>query len=122
MAVKKACVKSREIRWLSCAALLPRTNTTILSQIRAAMLALVSATMLVGTSAIAGGGSFAQRETGSSSTVGLWMLASAATYPEAMRRELLRLSPISSYGSWEPTTWSGAVGRINCSKTRLLEA
>jgi lysophospholipase L1-like esterase len=28
---------------------------------------------------------------GSSSTVGLWVLASAATYPEVMRRELLRL-------------------------------
>lgn len=28
---------------------------------------------------------------GSSSTVGLWMLASAATYPEVMRQELLRL-------------------------------
>ncbi|WP_245315654.1 SGNH/GDSL hydrolase family protein [Bradyrhizobium neotropicale] len=28
---------------------------------------------------------------GSSSTVGLWMLRSAATYPEVMRRELLRL-------------------------------
>jgi acyl-CoA thioesterase-1 len=30
---------------------------------------------------------------GSSSTVGLWVLASAATYPEVMRRELLRLRP-----------------------------
>ena len=28
---------------------------------------------------------------GSSSTVGLWVLRSAATYPEVMRRELLRL-------------------------------
>jgi acyl-CoA thioesterase I len=28
---------------------------------------------------------------GSSSTVGLWVVASAATYPEVMRRELLRL-------------------------------
>ena len=28
---------------------------------------------------------------GSSSTVGLWVLKSAATYPEVMRRELLRL-------------------------------
>jgi lysophospholipase L1-like esterase len=30
---------------------------------------------------------------GSSSTVGLWVLSSAATYPEVMRRELLRLQP-----------------------------
>jgi acyl-CoA thioesterase-1 len=30
---------------------------------------------------------------GSSSTVGLWVFASAATYPEVMRRELLRLRP-----------------------------
>jgi acyl-CoA thioesterase I len=30
---------------------------------------------------------------GSSSTVGLWVLRSAATYPEVMRRELLRLRP-----------------------------
>lgn len=30
---------------------------------------------------------------GSSSTVGLWVLRSAATYPEVMRRELLRLQP-----------------------------
>jgi acyl-CoA thioesterase I len=30
---------------------------------------------------------------GSSSTVGLWVLRSAATYPEVMREELLRLSP-----------------------------
>jgi acyl-CoA thioesterase-1 len=30
---------------------------------------------------------------GSSSTVGLWVLRSAATYPEVMRQELLRLSP-----------------------------
>jgi acyl-CoA thioesterase I len=30
---------------------------------------------------------------GSSSTVGLWVLHSAATYPEVMRQELLRLSP-----------------------------
>jgi acyl-CoA thioesterase I len=29
--------------------------------------------------------------TGSSSTVGLWVFGSAATYPEVMRRELLRL-------------------------------
>ena len=32
---------------------------------------------------------------GSSSTVGLWVLSSAATYPEVMRRELLRLQPNS---------------------------
>ena len=30
---------------------------------------------------------------GSSSTVGLWVLSSDATYPEVMRRELLRLQP-----------------------------
>jgi acyl-CoA thioesterase I len=30
---------------------------------------------------------------GSSSTVGLWVLSSEATYPEVMRRELLRLQP-----------------------------
>src|SRR6201993_3759563 len=30
---------------------------------------------------------------GSSSTVGLWVLRSAATYPEVMRQELLRLRP-----------------------------
>ena len=30
---------------------------------------------------------------GSSSTVGLWVLSSAATYPEVMRRELTRLQP-----------------------------
>jgi acyl-CoA thioesterase I len=30
---------------------------------------------------------------GSSSTVGLWMLSPAATYPEVMRRELVRLVP-----------------------------
>ena len=30
---------------------------------------------------------------GSSSTVGLWVLRSAATYPEVMRQELLRISP-----------------------------
>lgn len=30
---------------------------------------------------------------GSSSTVGLWVLRSAATYPEVMRQELLRLNP-----------------------------
>jgi acyl-CoA thioesterase I len=30
---------------------------------------------------------------GSSSTVGLWVLSSSATYPEVMRRELVRLQP-----------------------------
>src|SRR5262245_31314043 len=33
---------------------------------------------------------------GSSSTVGLWVLNSAATYPEVMKRELLRLRPQAS--------------------------
>jgi acyl-CoA thioesterase I len=35
---------------------------------------------------------------GSSSTVGLWVLDSAATYPEVMRRELLRLQPNARIG------------------------
>jgi acyl-CoA thioesterase I len=106
--------------------LLPRTVSGILSQTRAAIVALVGATMLAGTP----DGAYSQaREVvspaerclaanqglslgvllprtaarlksseplkivaiGSSSTVGLWVLASAATYPEVMRRELLRL-------------------------------
>jgi len=106
--------------------LVPRTVSGILSQTRAAIVALVGATMLAGTP----DGAFSQaREVvspaerclaanqglslgvllprtaarlksseplkivaiGSSSTVGLWVLASAATYPEVMRRELLRL-------------------------------
>ena len=106
--------------------LVPRTVSGILSQTRAAIVALVGATMLACTP----DGAFSQaREVvspaerclaanqglslgvllprtaarlksseplkivaiGSSSTVGLWVLASAATYPEVMRRELLRL-------------------------------
>lgn len=113
-------------RRFGCFARLPRTVTGILSQTRAAIVALVGATMVAGTP----GGAFSQargvvspaerclaanqglslgvplpRTTarlksgeplkivaiGSSSTVGLWVLASAATYPEVMRRELLRL-------------------------------
>jgi hypothetical protein len=35
---------------------------------------------------------------GSSSTVGLWVFASAATYPEVMRRELLRLRSNATIG------------------------
>jgi acyl-CoA thioesterase I len=107
-------------------ALLPRTATGILSQTRAAIVALVGAAMLAGTpdgalSQARGDVSPAEKclaanqslslgvalprtaarlkssepvkivAIGSSSTVGLWVLESAATYPEVMRRELLRL-------------------------------
>jgi acyl-CoA thioesterase I len=126
MAVNRDSVKSPRERWLGCFALLPRTITGISSQTRVAIVALVGATMLAGTSDGAlsqarGVMSPAERclaanqglslgvllprtaarlksseslkivAIGSSSTVGLWVLASAATYPEVMRRELLRL-------------------------------
>jgi len=126
MAVNGDSVKSPRERWLGRFALLPRTITGILSQTRAAIVALVGATMLAGMS----DGALSQARVvlssadrclaanqglslgvllprtaarlksseplkivaiGSSSTVGLWVLASAATYPEVMRRELLRL-------------------------------
>ena len=124
MTVNRDSVKSPRERWLGCFAL--RTITDILSQTRAAIVALVGATMLAGASDGAlsqarGVVSPAERclaanqalslgvllprtaarlksseslkivAIGSSSTVGLWVLASAATYPEVMRRELLRL-------------------------------
>jgi len=124
MTVNRDSVKSPRERWLGCFAL--RTIADILSQTRAAIVALVGATMLAGTSDGAlsqarGVVSPAERclvanqglslgillprtaarlksneslkivAIGSSSTVGLWVLASAATYPEVMRRELLRL-------------------------------
>jgi acyl-CoA thioesterase-1 len=41
------------------------------------------------------GGPFRVVAIGSSSTTGLWVLDSAATYPEVMRRELMRLRPKS---------------------------
>jgi acyl-CoA thioesterase-1 len=41
------------------------------------------------------GGLFRIVAIGSSSTTGLWVLSSAATYPEVMRRELMRLRPKS---------------------------
>ena len=126
MAVNGDSVKSPRERWLGRFALLPRTITGILSQTRAAIVALVGATLLAGMS----DGALSQARVvlssadrclaanqglslgvllprtaarlksseplkivaiGSSSTVGLWVLASAATYPEVMRRELLRL-------------------------------
>ena len=128
MAVNGDSVKSPRERWLGRFALLPRTITGMLSQTRAAIVALVGATMLAGMS----DGALSQARVvlssadrclaanqglslgvllprtaarlksseplkivaiGSSSTVGLWVLASAATYPEVMRRELLRLRP-----------------------------
>ena len=124
MAVNKDSAKSPTDRWLGRAALLPRTITDNLPQIRAAIVALV--VTLVGAPDEAlpearGIASPAERclsanpglslgvqlprtaarlksgeplkivAIGSSSTVGLWVLASAATYPEVMRRELLRL-------------------------------
>jgi acyl-CoA thioesterase-1 len=126
MAVNRDLVESPRERWLGCFALLPRTITSMLSKTRTAIVALVGATMLAGTSDGAlsqarGLASPAERclaanqglslgvalprtaarlkssepvkivAIGSSSTVGLWVLASAATYPEVMRRELLRL-------------------------------
>lgn len=39
------------------------------------------------------GGSIKVVAMGSSSTVGLWVMSAAATYPEVMRRELIRLRP-----------------------------
>jgi acyl-CoA thioesterase-1 len=41
------------------------------------------------------GGPFRVVAIGSSSTTGLWVLSSTATYPEVMRRELMRLRPKS---------------------------
>jgi acyl-CoA thioesterase I len=111
-------------RWLGVS--LSFRGPLMLSQTRAAIAALVGATMLAGTfdgalSQARGSASPAERclaanqhlslgvllprtaarlksgeplkivAIGSSSTVGLWVLASAETYPEVMRRELLRL-------------------------------
>jgi acyl-CoA thioesterase-1 len=126
MAVNRDSVTSPRERWSGCFALLTRTVIGILSQTGTAIIALVGATLLAGTSDGAlsqprGVVSPAERclaanqglslgavlprtvarlksgeplkivAIGSSSTVGLWVLASAATYPEVMRRELLRL-------------------------------